>query len=39
MKIKKDDFYYYVKDAAKNWKKCWDQEIPEDENFSADNTF
>ena len=33
MKIKKDDFYYYVKDAAKELEKMLGQEIPEDELF------
>ncbi len=33
MKVKKDDFYYYVKDAAKELEKMLGQEIPEDELF------
>ena len=33
MTIKKDDFYYYVKDAAKELEKMLGQEIPEDELF------
>ncbi len=33
MKIKKDDFYYYVKDAAKELEKMLGQEVPEDELF------